>query len=392
MPPSSIRGTTRDLQAPGIDLPVDDAGHRAVLRAYPILFVDDEAPNLDVFEATFGDSFHIHLEDSAAAALALLEREPVAIIISDNRMPDRLGIDLLVEVHERFPQVHRVLCTAYSDQQTAIDAINRAAVEHYLLKPWRIAEVDRLLSALVARSHLDRTARELRATLVQRERQAAVAALRHRIEHDLGNITSVLHGVSHSMREALASRSGLPAAELTELYSDLDAAVRRLTDLQRASREAGRPAPLNPTDVECAELFATVAKLASEDLQGLGCVLADPQPNPLICVDRLGLIKVLLRTISWMARADDAYSTIQLRAEASATELVHLSLAASPPISSRRMATDLEGELSLSGGPGDDLAVARELAVAIGAQLKVERTMTGGALVITLPSSDRPSR
>lgn len=383
----------RHPTSPRIDAQVDDAAQRAVLRAYPILFVDDEAPNLDVFEATFGDRYHIHLADSAAAALAILEREPVAIIISDNRMPDRLGIDLLVEVNERFPTMHRVLCTAYSDQQTAIDAINRAAVEHYLLKPWRSAEVDRLLGGLIARSHLDRTARELRATLVQREREAAVAALRRHLEQDLGNVISVLHGVSHGMRRALGGSGELKGGELPELHGDLDAAVRRLKELQRASREAGRPATLHPTDVESAELFSTVAKLSTEDLHGLGSVHAEAGSEALIWVDRLGLIKVLLRAIAWMARAEPAYCNIQLRTDAtSAAGSIRLLLTASPPISARRMVSDLEGSVSLSGGPGADLAVARELAVAIGASLEVENTASGGVLVITLQDSDRPSQ
>ncbi len=94
------------------------------MQDYPVLYVDDEAPNLDVFEAVFGDAFVVHLANSGEEALALLDTERIAIVVADNRMPHMSGIELFRIIGERFPVVRRVLCTAYSDQRTAIDAIN----------------------------------------------------------------------------------------------------------------------------------------------------------------------------------------------------------------------------------------------------------------------------
>ncbi|MCU0353678.1 MAG: FAD-dependent oxidoreductase [Cytophagales bacterium] len=62
--------------------------------------------------------------------------ETVALFISDQRMPDMLGVDYLVEAKKQFPEAKRVLLTAYSDTDAAIKAINDVQLDYYLMKPW----------------------------------------------------------------------------------------------------------------------------------------------------------------------------------------------------------------------------------------------------------------
>src|SRR5258708_8342815 len=75
------------------------------------------------------------------AALRLLTRlaqraEPVALLIADHRMPRMNGIEFLTAAIRQFPDVRRVLLTAYADTEAAIGAINVVKLDHYLLKPW----------------------------------------------------------------------------------------------------------------------------------------------------------------------------------------------------------------------------------------------------------------
>ncbi len=358
----------------------------AVVQAFPILYVDDEAFNLEVFEAAFGDHFTVRLADSASAALEILAREDIAIVVTDNRMPGRLGIDLLVEVHARYPTVRRVLCTAYSDQQTAIDAINRAAVEHYLVKPWQPDHVTRLLHNLIASSNLQRTAVSLRRGLVQREREAAVSALRRRVEHDLGNVISVLHGVEFGLNEIWPSHGGMRRevahSEVEELLSDLSGAVKRLSELHQASRESVQPAAMEPVDLDAEELLDTVSRLAVEDLHGRGTVTVTPCRGIDLWIDRLGLIKVMLRAISWLVRADDAHANIRLNA-VNLGRSVRIELLAEPGVDGGRVDAALDGSLAFVSGPESDLAVARELAYAIGGDLFAFR----GGVAVVLPQN-----
>ncbi len=62
--------------------------------------------------------------------------DALAMIISDQRMPGMLGVELLARSREVYPLARRVLLTAYSDIDATIRAINEAHIDHYLSKPW----------------------------------------------------------------------------------------------------------------------------------------------------------------------------------------------------------------------------------------------------------------
>ncbi len=65
-----------------------------------------------------------------------VRNEAVALLLADQRMPDLDGVGFLEQAQELYPDARRALLTAYADSQAAIDAINRAHIDHYLLKPW----------------------------------------------------------------------------------------------------------------------------------------------------------------------------------------------------------------------------------------------------------------
>jgi thioredoxin reductase (NADPH) len=112
----------------------------------PVLLAVDDDP--DVLRAVerdlrkqYSDRYRVMSSDSGPAALDILGRlaqrsEPVALLIADHRMPRMTGIEFLTAAIREFPDVRRVLLTAYADTQAAIDAINLVKLDHYLLKPW----------------------------------------------------------------------------------------------------------------------------------------------------------------------------------------------------------------------------------------------------------------
>jgi thioredoxin reductase (NADPH) len=110
-----------------------------------ILTVDDDvavsrAITRDL-RARYGEQHRIVRATSGADALATLEEfrrrdQPVALIVSDHRMPMMTGIDFLERSIELTPGAKRVLLTAYADTDVAIKAINDIGLDHYLMKPW----------------------------------------------------------------------------------------------------------------------------------------------------------------------------------------------------------------------------------------------------------------
>lgn len=101
-----------------------------------VLIVDDERPNVDLFVRVFDEDFAILTASSGAEALTVLETNAIAVIVSDHRMPGMTGVDLLAEAGTRWPDVRRVLLTAYSDRGLLLDAIRRGHVHEYVVKPW----------------------------------------------------------------------------------------------------------------------------------------------------------------------------------------------------------------------------------------------------------------
>ena len=69
------------------------------------------------------------------AELALRDR-PVALLVSDQRMPGMTGIELMAAVRETSPDTKLLLLTAYADTDVAIRAINDIGLDYYMFKPW----------------------------------------------------------------------------------------------------------------------------------------------------------------------------------------------------------------------------------------------------------------
>ena len=112
----------------------------------PILFiVDDDEQVLravvrDV-RSQFGKDYRIMNTASAQEALEAMKdlknkNEIVALFLSDQRMPEMLGVDFLQRAREFYPEAKRILLTAYSDTDAAIRAINEVQLDYYLMKPW----------------------------------------------------------------------------------------------------------------------------------------------------------------------------------------------------------------------------------------------------------------
>lgn len=101
-----------------------------------VLLVDDEPHSLSAMKMALEDEFDIQMAGDAEAALSVLDREWVQVILCDQRMPGRTGVEFLTEVRERWPDVIRIIITGYTDAQSMMSAINEAGIHQFLAKPW----------------------------------------------------------------------------------------------------------------------------------------------------------------------------------------------------------------------------------------------------------------
>ncbi len=107
-------------------------------KNYDILFVDDELISLKYFKKLFSNDFSILTCDNVSDAKKILDDNSnnIAILLTDQRMPGEKGTDLLSYSRQYHPHIIRLLTTAYSELDDAIEAVNSGEILRYLTKPW----------------------------------------------------------------------------------------------------------------------------------------------------------------------------------------------------------------------------------------------------------------
>src|SRR5262249_3693222 len=105
-------------------------------RQHPILVVDDEPEILFSLRALLRRDFEVHTAESGPQALEVLHRHPIHVIMTDQRMPEMTGVELLGRGRGECPHAIRVIFTGYADLRAVIDAVNRGEIYRYLTKPW----------------------------------------------------------------------------------------------------------------------------------------------------------------------------------------------------------------------------------------------------------------
>ena len=105
---------------------------------YAILFVDDEEKTRKYFDRAFAREYRVLTAPSVAQARELLEKHgnEIGVLISDQRMPEEKGVVLLRHAREHYPHIVRILTTAYSDLDDAIESVNSGEILRYITKPW----------------------------------------------------------------------------------------------------------------------------------------------------------------------------------------------------------------------------------------------------------------
>ncbi len=106
-----------------------------------VLYVDDVPMNLKLFEATFRNDFDLILTEYPKEVLNILKEKEVQVLVSDQRMPEMTGTELLSIVAEEYPNIRRYLLTAFTDTETVIEAVNRGRIHGYIKKPIQADEI-----------------------------------------------------------------------------------------------------------------------------------------------------------------------------------------------------------------------------------------------------------
>lgn len=114
-----------------------------------LLLVDDEPDLLRSLQGLLRQKFQLFVADSGAAALEIIQSQPVQIVMSDQRMPKMSGDELLARIAQIAPDTVRILLTGYADIHDVIRALNTGGLFRYLTKPWDLDELMEVLEEAV---------------------------------------------------------------------------------------------------------------------------------------------------------------------------------------------------------------------------------------------------
>ena len=187
-------------------------------KKYAILYVDDEEKSLKYFTRGFREKFRIFTASSAQEGYRIFEenKDDIGLLLTDQRMPGEKGVQLLEKVRQLRPRTIRILVTAYSDMDAAIDAVNSGAIYKYVRKPWDMAELEVTLK------------RGLEFFMVQQERDQLMRE-KLSVLHDMMITDRVISlgvlasGLGHYVRNSLvAVRTFLDLAPEKLQQEDLD--------------------------------------------------------------------------------------------------------------------------------------------------------------------------
>ena len=239
---------------------------------YKLLIVDDEMANLRLLVRLFSRDFECLTASSGAEAIRVLGQHDVAILITDQRMPQMTGIELLRHTARLRPHMVRILLTGYTEVEVLVEAINSGLVYMYVTKPWN--NDDLKLTINRACEHYESIKKSSALTLANDRLLARLQEIKANVVSALSDMSKARdeYAYDHAVRvgnyaTSIAQRIGLSAIEIEALTSaamlhDL-AEVDSFNTASRASSFANALTTLSLAHLECeAKLLGAIPELA----------------------------------------------------------------------------------------------------------------------------------
>ena len=209
-----------------------------------VLYVDDERANRVVFDQSLKSEFRIKTVPDAKTALAVLASEEVAVLVTDIRMAEMDGLELLARAKDQFPTTIRMVITAFSDVDPILRAINEGLVARYIIKPWHREELVQVLRWATELWKFGRNSADLLRRILQTERMASLGELAALYVHDLKSPVMMVNATLDELRtvaEAVpALHDAIQSAPIDErlkarLLQKVDDTPELVSDAKQAS-------------------------------------------------------------------------------------------------------------------------------------------------------------
>ncbi len=124
-------------------------------KQYTVLYIDDEESNLRIFKNTFRKDFNILLARSAKEGIELLRSNSIDVLITDQRMPEMTGVELLREINSLFPEIppNRLMVSGYVAPEDIEVAFNEYHLFKFISKPWEADQLKQTILHAITNGH-----------------------------------------------------------------------------------------------------------------------------------------------------------------------------------------------------------------------------------------------
>lgn len=369
--------------------------------AYPVLYVDDEAPNLVAVRYALEDTFTILTATSGEEALRILGHEDVAVLLSDQRMPGMPGVELCERASRIKPDTVRIIITAYADLHAAIEAINRGQVTRYLAKPFRNEDLSEVLQTAIELVHIQRTVRDMEVRLLRAGQTSTARTLNAELAHELNNFVTSLNmnvqQVSDLVEVARRTFGKEPERThelletISECQTDAVAALDQLRGMIQRLRR-GETTGVVSARTDAARVVDSTARILRSEIQRNAelRVVLEGAPTVPIEASALGqvIMNLLLNGAAAVREREDAEGEIVVYVgTAGRTATISVS-DNGPGVPAHAIGRIFDAYFTTKdGGTGLGLAIVRDLVERAGGSIRVENRPTGGAVfTVELPT------
>ena len=169
------------------------------MREHTVLFVDDEVNILRAVQRLLrNEPCRVLTASRGAEALELLASEPAQVVVSDQRMPEMNGVELLLAIRDRHPDAVRMMLTGYTEMNVAVEAINHGEIYRLITKPWNDEELKATLRQ--AFDHYDLKSEIRRLNQVTREQNLRLQDMNRTLEAKVRDRTKQLADKNQELR------------------------------------------------------------------------------------------------------------------------------------------------------------------------------------------------
>jgi signal transduction histidine kinase len=265
---------------------------------YGILYIDDEVKSLKYFEAIFENLAPIYSANSPEEGFAFFEKnhDRIGLVVSDKRMPNESGLELLKRIRAVDPKPLRFLVTAFSDLDVAVDSLNDGLLYSYLTKPWDPYDLENRLTKAMSHFTMAREREQLiydKTDAVQQlmmaDKAASIGILSTGLNHHLRNALTVLRTFYDLLPYQLEEELDGEPRDIVfwrDYYGEVGSQIDRMTSILTNLSEGTRQSGLKMQEGICLpEVLSQAGTMVLENSPGINFTIGEDAKIPRLIGD-----------------------------------------------------------------------------------------------------------